>query len=455
MQFIVVGSGTFGLSTAYALRLRGHDVTVFDRLEIPAQDAASTDINKVVRPDYASEILYQKLALDSIARFKVWNADALKRYGRPLYYECGVAYLTATEAMNDFEVESLKELKEVGYGEKMELVTAEVTKEKWPGLASCADTLKGGYINHGAGFGDSGLTIRYLHDIAKEIGVKFITGPKAGYFRSFLNTDPTNPTAVTGIKTADKKSHFGKVIVAAGSWTPSLLPELAEFCVPTGQPVVQFKIPESLKEKYNWSKFPVWFADVSRSGFYGFPMNFEGIMKVANHGGGFESSGDKGFHKPGEAVKITPKDIPREAVVTYRKFFEYAFPDLNKLDIKATRLCWYCESWDSNFYIDAVPNRKGLYVASGGSGHGFKFTPCLGEVVADIIEGKPTPFRSLFQWRPKPASDARVQDSIRGESETKKLEDQLMADADDLTADAYKSGRLFKKPTVRGAASKL
>jgi glycine/D-amino acid oxidase-like deaminating enzyme len=58
-QYLVVGSGTFGLSAAYALRQRGHRVTVFDRLDsVPAKDAASNDINKIVRPDYANDALY-------------------------------------------------------------------------------------------------------------------------------------------------------------------------------------------------------------------------------------------------------------------------------------------------------------------------------------------------------------------------------------------------------------
>ena len=65
----------------------------------------------------------------------------------------------------------------------------------------------------------------------------------------------------------------------------------------------------------------------------------------------------------------------------------------------ATRLCLYCDTWDGDFWIDRHPQRPGLVVATGGSGHGFKFTPALGPIIADVVEGKPNRFAARFAWR--------------------------------------------------------
>jgi sarcosine oxidase/L-pipecolate oxidase len=70
-------------------------------------------------------------------------------------------------------------------------------------------------------------------------------------------------------------------------------------------------------------------------------------------------------------------------------------------------MCWYSDSWDGNFYIDFLPRNNNSFVngnyliATGGSGHGFKFAPVLGDLIADVLEGKPNEFRDLFKWRPR------------------------------------------------------
>ncbi|KAJ3215802.1 hypothetical protein HDU67_010295 [Dinochytrium kinnereticum] len=450
LNYLIVGGGTFGLSTAYSLRERGYKVTVFgeenqDRFDIPAEDAASNDVNKVVRADYGDDILYQDLGLKAIEKFKEWNKDAIKRFGRPLYVECGAAFMTATPEMNTFEQQCLKNLTNAGMSGRLRMLNGSPTsppKEAWPGLQQARKKLPGGYLNTHAGYADSGLTIRYLAEIAGEAGVQFVTGQR-GTFKALLR----NGGKVVGIETIDGEKHYGIVVVAAGSWTPSLIPEFQDLCVPVGQAVVQFKLDSVMAEKYSPSSFPVWFADVTKQGYYGFPVTHDGILKIANHGAGYPSLGSEGFHQKNGNTMPTPAEIPVEAVLAYRDFFAAHFPDLNRLDIFKTRVCWYCDSWDGNFVVDRVPGYDGLFVASGGSGHGFKFTPVLGDFIADIIEGKNTPFKKLFEWRFKPASGG-VLDSIRadtGAEASKVLHEQVLCMQEDLTAAAYASGRLRTK----------
>ena len=65
------------------------------------------------------------------------------------------------------------------------------------------------------------------------------------------------------------------------------------------------------------------------------------------------------------------------------------------------RGCAYCDTHDGHFWIARDPEREGLVVAAGDSGHGFKFAPVLGEVIADAVEGKDNPLLDKFRWRPE------------------------------------------------------
>jgi hypothetical protein len=64
-------------------------------------------------------------------------------------------------------------------------------------------------------------------------------------------------------------------------------------------------------------------------------------------------------------------------------------------------VCMYCDTHDGHFWIARDPERKGLVVAAGDSGHGFKFAPVLGEIIADAVEGKDNSLLDKFRWRPE------------------------------------------------------
>jgi glycine/D-amino acid oxidase-like deaminating enzyme len=116
-----------------------------------------------------------------------------------------------------------------------------------------------------------------------------------------------------------------------------------------------------------------WAADIATTGWYGFAYH-AGVVKVANHG-------------PGVRVDpAAPRVADEAALPSFRAFFERALPDLVGAKKVLGRRCLYSDSFDGDFFIDRHPRRAGLAVASGGSGHAFKFAPLLGELVADALE---------------------------------------------------------------------
>src|SRR5438445_13182572 len=84
-----------------------------------------------------------------------------------------------------------------------------------------------------------------------------------------------------------------------------------------------------------------------------------------------------------------------------REFLSATFPALANASIVYSRVCMYCDTNDGHFWIAPDPQRPGLTIAAGDSGHGFKFAPVLGEIIADAVEGKSNPLRQTFRGRPE------------------------------------------------------
>jgi glycine/D-amino acid oxidase-like deaminating enzyme len=193
--------------------------------------------------------------------------------------------------------------------------------------------------------------------------------------------------------TKDSKKHFADVTVfACGSWSPFLVPELDSVLMSLAHPVIHFKLPQAMLPLFSPPQFCVWSADITQTGFYGFPVTSDGILKLAHHGVGYVPSDEN-------PNKTRNPAIPKQAVLAYRQFLDRAFPTLNQLDIAYTRMCYYNDTMDGDFLISNSPTMKGLVYATGGSGHAYKFMPVLGEIVLDVIQGRSSPATERFKWR--------------------------------------------------------
>jgi sarcosine oxidase / L-pipecolate oxidase len=114
--------------------------------------------------------------------------------------------------------------------------------------------------------------------------------------------------------------------------------------------------------------------------------------------------------------RLDPELAPHAKSVMQR-FLADTIPSLQHATIDSTRMCLYCDTWDSNFYITYVPFADNLFIAAGGSGHGFKFAPLLGDIIADAIEHRPNATQHVFAWR-EPDQAAERRDSCRPAVET-------------------------------------
>ena len=374
---IIVGAGVFGLTAALELRRRRWAVRLTDPGPIPHPLAASTDVSKVVRLEYGSDEFYMAWAEEAREGWLRWN----ERWPEPLFHETGVLMLCRRAfAPGDFEAESFRLLTLRGH--RPERLAPEAIARRFP--AWNARLFQDGFYHSRGGYAESGRVIAALADEARRQGVEILEG--AGVTRWVMRGP-----RLEGVELADGSRHRSdEIVLAVGAWSPGLVPELASLLRPVGQPV--FHLRPADPTRFEASVFPVFTADVSKTGWYGFPLNRQGNVKLANHGPGrpTDPSGDRVVAETDEA--------------RLRVFLRETFPSLAEAPIVERRLCLYCDTPDGHFWIDRDPDRPGLTVAAGGSGHAFKFAPVLGPLIADVVEGRDHPLRSRFRWRPEAAT---------------------------------------------------
>lgn len=369
MRVVIGGAGLFGVAAALELARRGHAVTLVDREPPPHPRASSTDISKVIRSDYGSDRLHTELAREAIAHWRRWNAE----WSEPPYREVGFLGLAGGALVEGgFEGDSFRLNAEAGarveHLDRAQLA-ARFAEIVWPDGEA--------YLNRDGGWAPSGAVVARLAEEAREAGAAM----RVGSALSAIDSGAARLADGTRLE-ADR------VVVAAGAWTPSLVPESAELMRASGQTVVHYAHRGALEA------LPVWCADIRTSGYYGFPAT-DGRLKVGRHGAGIEADPER---------LVEP---PAGADAGFRERVERLLPAAAGAAVVERRLCYYCDTTDGDFLIDRVPGRAEVVVAAGGSGHGFKFAPLLGGWIADRVEGHDDRVPARYAWRaPREALEA-------------------------------------------------
>jgi sarcosine oxidase/L-pipecolate oxidase len=250
-SYIVIGAGAFGSSTALELARAGHAVTVLERSAngYHSPDAASNDLNKIIRADYSDEH-YRDLAKSTIS---IWRRCPILS---PFYHETGVLLWSGkAPTTSALHREYVRDGVSRAAGSKIEITPLELAKngESLPPLAFAvskkkdllrcfpaalqakvghlqelieAGTLQA-YMNPRGGWAEADRATRAILDEAKKLGVK-VYG-QSQVVELLYNTTP-QPTKVVGVRTSNGTEHRtegdGQVIVCSGAWTSGLLRDL-------------------------------------------------------------------------------------------------------------------------------------------------------------------------------------------------------------------------------------
>jgi glycine/D-amino acid oxidase-like deaminating enzyme len=383
-RIVVAGGGVFGVTAAIELRKRGHAVVLVDPGPVPHPLAASTDISKVVRLEYGADEPYTALAEKAIEGWRRWNRDL-----GPLYHETGLLLLRRTPlAPGTLEHDSFQTVSRRGH--RPEQLDAAAVRARFP--AWNTERYRHGTYDPEGGFVESGKAIASLVREARRLGVELREGVA---FARLLDDGI--------VSTAGERIAGRQVVLALGAWTPYALPSLAPEFRSTGHPV--FHLAPNDRDLFLPQRFPVFCADIQSTGYYGFPAHPEsGVVKIARHGAG------RPMHPESPARSVTAEETRQ-----MREFLAATFPVLHEAPVVYTRICLYCDSPDGHFWIARDPERPRVVVASGDSGHAFKFAPVLGALVADVVEGRPDPLQARFAWRAA-ARSTRWEEATRAQT---------------------------------------
>lgn len=386
-DILIVGAGVCGAAAAVELRTRGYNVGLLDPGPLPHPLASSTDISKAVRMAYGADEAYMEMGEQSREGWLRWNDE----FGDELYHEIGMAFFSrAPMSPGGFEYESYQLLLKRGHSPER-MSSADIA-QRFPAWNS--EVYVDGFFDAHAGYAESGRVVEALIRKAEGLGVVLHAGQQV----EILIGDGER---VTGVYTRQNEYFYAdQVIIAAGAWTPVLVPELASVMRAVGHPVFHLKVdnPALFEPPY----FSVFSADIAKTGWYGFPQHpHQGVVKIANHGVG------QALHPADDERVVTEADT-----LAFRAFLRETFPSIADAPIVYTRRCLYCDTLDEHFWVDRHPSRPGLTVAAGDSGHGFKFAPLWGGWIADAVEGKPNPHLDKFRWRSF-SDDIRGQEAAR------------------------------------------
>lgn len=375
----IIGAGINGATAAVELVHRGHQVSLFDPGPIPHPLAATTDISKVVRMEYGADEEYMELAERALAGWQEWNRE----FGIDLFHQTGVLYLRRGEMKRGtYEWDSWRLLNKRGH-HPQRLSVPEI-KKRYPMWN--ARKYVDGFFDPEGGYAESGRVVSRIVEKAKAAGVKLREGIT---FQELIEKNGR----VHGFRATDgKKFSADVVIVAAGAWTHYLLPWLKPYFRANGMPV--FHLAPNSPEDFRATVFPVFASDTSATGYYGFPINRDGVVKIARHWDGREMHPESNERFVNEYEENN-----------LREYLKETFPSLADAPIVYRRICIYSDTWDGHFWVDHDPEHAGLVVAAGDSGHGFKFAPLWGSIIADAVEQKANPLLKKFRWRPKVKPD--------------------------------------------------
>lgn len=223
-QTLIIGAGIFGLSTAYHLALQSpipSSITVLDRSPAPSTDAASTDINKIIRADYSNP-LYMRLGLEAI---DAWKSS-------PLFKDNGVYHQTGWIMMNERGSDLAERIRrnfgDVAGSDPLVGMSEEEVRRNWGGLLKDADLspFDSFFFNPLAGWADAGRALKIMADEVIRLGVRYQVGEAS---RLILGDD-----GVKGVETKAGDVYTAeRVLLCSGAWTSQLMAPLeAELDLP-------------------------------------------------------------------------------------------------------------------------------------------------------------------------------------------------------------------------------
>ncbi len=364
---IIIGLGAMGSAAAYQLAKKGKKVLGIDQFSPPHTEGSSHGDTRIIRQAIGEGEQYVPLVLRA---YELWQ-EIEKESGQDLLTITGGLFMASDnkEKPNVFIQQTIDSAKK--YNIEHEVLNAQEIAARFPQFKLKGDEV--GYYEPMTGFLRPERCVEAQLSLAKKYGATINTNERVLKFES--DNNQVTVTTDKGIYQADK------LIVSAGPWITKLLPEFASLFTIYRQVLYWFDVKDSV-EPYLKAKFPIfiWEFGADHQDFiYGFPAidGLQGGVKVASE----------------ETIAADPDKVDRtisqeEAQRIYNQYIADHLPGLSDHCLRAVS-CLYTSTPDNDFVIDTHPEHSNIIIASPCSGHGFKHSAAIGEVLAELAtEGK-------------------------------------------------------------------
>jgi glycine/D-amino acid oxidase-like deaminating enzyme len=358
----VIGAGAFGGWTALYLLRSGARVTLLDAWGPGNSRASSGGETRIIRGAYGPDQPYTKLAARALDLWKQHEAQ----WKRKFFFPIGVLWMA--EADDAYERGSLPFLKDAGI--PFEQLTVSELRRRWPQINF--DKVEWGIYEPQSGY----LLARAS---AQAVVDQFVA--EGGEYRQATVTSPDLESGRWKELTLSDNSTVAAdcYIFACGPWLGKLFPStVGPHFISTKQEVFFFGTPAG-DPRYNEDNIPVW-ADHSDHFMYGIPGNQGRGFKIAD-----DTRGPEFDPTSGERI------VSEDGLAAARRYLAYRFPGMKDAPLLETRVCQYENTTDYNLIVDRHPANENVWIVGGGSGHGFKHGPALGEMVAKLVLNDKTP----------------------------------------------------------------
>lgn len=352
----VIGAGVFGAWTALCLRRAGRSVALVDAYGPGNARASSGGESRLIRMGYGPDELYTRWSARSLVMWKEFVA----RTNKPLFHQTGILFIAGEK--DEFARASRETLERVGV--KHEVLNRTELDARFPQIGF--GNVSWGFFEPESGVLLARRAVAAVAEAAIAEGVE--------YFQEFVSA-PSKEGKVASVRTsANREIHAGEFIFACGPWLRKVFPGLLGSRIfVTRQEVYFFGAPPG-DRRFAPPQMPGWLFQGDLT--YGVPDLESRGFKIAadRHGPAFDP--DSGARVP-EAAGI-------EAM---RVYLAERFPGLAQAPLVEARVCQYENTSNGDFLMDRHPQHENVWVVGGGSGHGFKHGPAMGEYVAARLAG--------------------------------------------------------------------
>ncbi|MBV8051840.1 MAG: FAD-dependent oxidoreductase [Acidobacteriaceae bacterium] len=370
----VIGAGAFGGWTALFLLRGGARVTLLDAWGAGNSRASSGGETRIIRGSYGPNQPYTRMAVRAL---QLWK-EHQQRWCTQLFHHTGVLWMAAGN--DDFERGSLPSLREAGM--RFEELSADEMARRWPQVNF--EGVHWGIYEPESGFLGARVACQIVVNGFIDEGGTFQTA-------SVLPEETLESGCKEGLKLSDgTKLVADKYVFACGPWLGTLFPEtIGEKITATRQELFFFGPPPG-DSLYSEPNLPVW-GDNRERFWYGIPASNGRGFKVADDTRGCDFDPTCG-----------DRTITAEALQRARDYIAFRFPGMKNAPLIESRVCQYENTPDHDFIIDRHPRGDNVWIVGGGSGHGFKHGPAVGEMVSELVlqEKNPLPRYRLSRFNP-------------------------------------------------------